>query len=851
MKKHSKTRERSLTATVIMIAVVLLLFVAAYLRISDLTEDRCLRRMEEGINTAVDEITDKLMRDSLMLNAAADLLSSADSIDTETMKEMMSAFAPLMETMKVRVLMPDNSVIDSEGNVLDGTGSISFEAEAPLGEHVSNRMTSIMDGNLMILRHYIPIVKDGETVAIMYGVTKLDDLPKALNIDNIYNANSSVFIIDTDTGDFIMDTWHDTLGNIETMRDRKTKKGFNWDEKMAEIMSCGKGYVVFRSETDSEWTYLYYAPANINQWEIAISVPEREAFANLYAIRQIFMIIALLMGIAVIIYYLWMRKNSGAVMAKAVKQAVLEEKLQKAEAAEKAKTMFLSNMSHDIRTPMNAIIGFTTLAEANIDNKARVQEYLGKILSSSNHLLSLINDVLDMSRIESGRLNIEEKPCSISDIFKDMRNIIQTQMQEKSLNFFMDTIDVVDEDIFCDKLHVNQVLLNLLSNAIKFTPAGGSVSLTIKQKPCPVSGYGAYEIRVKDTGIGMSSEFAKDVFKPFERENNTTVSGIQGTGLGMAITKSIIEAMGGTIEVKTAQNRGTEFIINLEFRLCGESRNIEIVRELEGMRVLVVDDSFNTCDSVTKMLRQIGMRSEWTLHGKEAVLRARQAIEIGDKFFAYIIDWALPDLNGIEVTRQIRSVVGDDIPIIVLTAYDWSMFEDEARQAGVTAFCNKPIFISELRDILISALNQTEAPAPQKTAPLTVDDNRLKGRRLLLVEDNELNREIANEILIESGFKVETAADGTEAVNMVKNSKPGYFDLILMDVQMPVMDGYAATRAIRSLDNKELAKIPIVAMTANAFEEDRRAALDSGMNDHVAKPIDFERLARVLNRLLK
>ncbi len=849
MKDHSVNRDKNLIATLVMIIITVILFVAAYFKISSLIEQRCLGRMEEGVNTAAAEITDKLNRDSRILNATADLIASADSFDQNSMIEMMTALSPLMETMKVRVLMPDNTIIQPDGTTLDGTGSVSFEDEAPLGEHVSNRMTSVIDGNTMVLRHYVPIVKDGVTTAIVYGVTRLSDLPVALNIDNIYNASASVYIIDTENGDFIMDTWHNELGSVKDMAGKQTRNEGNWQNSRDDLLKGGKGYVVYRSDTINDWMYLYYMPAGINQWEIAISVPEKEAFSNLYAIRKVFLIIAILMAITIALYYLWMRKNAKRSVEKAVKQAVLEEKLHKAEAAEKAKTMFLSNMSHDIRTPMNAILGYTTLAQTNIENPDKIQEYLSKIMSSGNHLLSLINDVLDMSRIESGRLNIDEKPCSISDIFKDMRNIIQTQMKEKKLNFFMDTIDVVDEEIYCDKLHINQVLLNLLSNAIKFTPADGSVSLTIKQKPGAPAGYGAYEIRVKDTGIGMSPEFAEHIFEPFERERNSTVSGIQGTGLGLAITKSIVETMGGTIEVTSEPNRGTEFVINLEFRLRGESKQIEVVSELEGMRVLVVDDSFNTCDSVTKMLRQIGMRSEWSLHGREAVLRAKQAVEMGDEFFAYIIDWALPDLNGIEVVRQIRGIVSRNIPIIVLTAYDWSIFEDEAREAGVTAFCNKPIFISELRDTLVSAVSKNDPR--ERRNPLPDTDLSLKGKRLLLVEDNELNREIASEILKESGFFVDTADDGTEAVNKVKKSKPGYYDLILMDIQMPIMNGYDATRAIRSLSNKKLAEIPIIAMTANAFDEDRQAALDSGMNDHVPKPIDFNRLSKVIQKLLK
>ena len=848
MKTKTLLREKNLAATVVMILIFVILFLSAYFLISSVMQARSLRRMEEGVETVISEVSQKLSRDSQILNVAADILENSDTINNRTVRDAMSSITPLLETMVIRILLPDDTVIEASGSNLTNNGELYFAQEAPLGEHVSNRTVSLISGNTPILRHFVPVVQNGETVALLYGVTFLDDLPGVMSIDQIYNASAYVYIIDTESGDMIMDTFHEELGNIRDYTDRNTKENADWDSKMQELMSGGTGYVVYQPDTTNEWHYLYYAPAGINQWSIAVSVPEKEAFANLFIIQKICYVIAGVAALVLILYYLWMRRNALQAVDKAVETAVLEEKLHKAEAAEKAKTTFLSNMSHDIRTPMNAIIGFTTLAQTNIDNQERVKEYLEKIMSSSNHLLSLINDILDMSRIESGRLNIEEKECSISDLFKDMRNIIQTQMQSKQLNFFMDTLDVVDEDIYCDKLHLNQVLLNLLSNAIKFTPPGGSVSLIIKQNSKASAGCGAYEIRVKDSGIGMSPEFAQKVFEPFEREKTSTVSGIQGTGLGMAISKSIIDAMGGTIRVETEQGKGTEFIINLELRLQTEPKKVEVIQELEGLRALVVDDNFNTCDSVTKMLTQIGMRVDWTLRGKEAVLYARQGMEMDDEFGVYIIDWALPDLNGVEVSRQIRSIVGEEVPIIILTAYDWSLIEEEAKKAGVTSFCNKPVFISELRETLSTAIGKTQVAVEEAILPDAGED--LKGKRLLLVEDNELNREIAVEILTESGFVVETAEDGTIAVEKVSHSQQGYFDLILMDVQMPIMNGYEATKAIRALEDPVLSSIPIVAMTANAFDEDRKNALDSGMNAHVAKPINVTNLMEVLKSIL-
>ena len=533
---------------------------------------------------------------------------------------------------------------------------------------------------------------------------------------------------------------------------------------------------------------------------------------------------------------------------KKINQA-LEDAVNAAQSANRAKSTFLSNMSHDIRTPMNAIIGFASLAASNVENTEKVKDYIAKILSSGNHLLSLINDVLDMSRIESGKIHLEETQVNLSDILHDLKTIVSGQIHAKQLDLYMDTVEVVDEDVYCDKIRLNQVLLNLLSNAIKFTPPGGMVSVRISQLHNTSEGKGCYQLRIKDTGIGMSREFAERVFNPFERERTSTVSKIQGTGLGMSIAKNIIDMMGGSIEVKTEQGKGTEFIINLELRLQSAHKKDEKIKDLEGLKALVVDDDFNTCDSVTKMLLRVGMRSEWTVSGKEAVLRARQAIEVNDAFHAYIIDWRLPDMNGIEVVRQIRGL-GDNTPIIILTAYDWTDIEVEAKAAGVTAFCSKPMFMSDLRESLLNALGQQKTNKKEEILPDCDQTEYFSGKKVLLAEDNELNREIALEILDEYGFVVETAENGQVALDKISASNPGDFDLVLMDIQMPVMDGHEATRCIRALDDPKLASIPIIAMTANAFDEDKRAALDSGMNGFISKPVVIDEVVETLKGIL-
>ncbi|MDE7014259.1 MAG: response regulator, partial [Kineothrix sp.] len=528
------------------------------------------------------------------------------------------------------------------------------------------------------------------------------------------------------------------------------------------------------------------------------------------------------------------------------KKSLLEDALLQANRASKAKSVFLSNMSHDIRTPMNAIVGFTALAITHIEHRDQVEEYLKKIMTSGNHLLSLINDVLDMSRIESGRIHLEEKLCSLPDILHGLRNILQADVHAKQLDLYIDVVDVMDEEIYCDKLRLNQVLLNLLSNSVKYTGAGGIVSMRIMEKGGAQPGYANYEFHIKDNGIGMSEEFVRHIFEPFEREKTTTISGIPGTGLGMAITKNIVDMMNGSIDVKSEQGVGTEFIVSFTFRLHTGPKELHDIPELKNCRALVVDDDFNTCDSVSYMLGQLGMRAEWTLSGKEAVLRTHQAVVRGDNYFVYIVDWLLPDMNGIEVTRRIRKEMGDDVPIIVLTAYDWAEIEDEAKEAGVSAFCSKPLFLSELRSCLHSVINTDDGKEKETEGK----EEKVYTGRILLAEDNELNQEIAEAILGDAGFTTEIAGDGETAVEMLKKSEPGYYQIILMDVQMPVMNGYEATREIRRLENKELAAIPILAMTANAFEEDKQEALKCGMNGHIAKPIDINLLLETLSQVL-
>ncbi len=524
--------------------------------------------------------------------------------------------------------------------------------------------------------------------------------------------------------------------------------------------------------------------------------------------------------------------------------AALRNALAVAEHASKAKTVFLNNMSHDIRTPMNAIIGFTALAVSHIDNREHVMQYLKKINTAGKHLLSLINDVLDMSRIENGSVKIEEVDVHLPDVLHDLRAIIQGNIGAKQQDLYIDTQDVVHEDILTDKLRLNQVLLNIISNAVKFTPVGGIINVRVTERPSRKAGYATFEFKIRDNGIGIDDEFQKHIFDSFSREQSVTESGIQGTGLGLAIVKNIVDMMGGTISLRSKKGKGSEFTVTLDCKIAGQAVQYEPIPELKGARALVVDDDADTCMSVCKMLRKIEMQADWTTTGKEAVMRAKEAFDESEAFAAYIIDWMMPDMNGIETVRRIRRVIGDAAPIIILTAYDWTDIEQEAKEAGVTAFVAKPIFMSELRKVLSN-------PVPVQAKKEKKSENNHAGKKILLVEDNDLNQEIAVAIMEEAGLVVDVVGDGTDAVERMASAAEDQYDLILMDIQMPRMDGYTATREIRTLGNNKKANIPIVAMTANAFEEDKKKAFEAGMNGHIAKPISIDAILETMDEIFK
>lgn len=524
----------------------------------------------------------------------------------------------------------------------------------------------------------------------------------------------------------------------------------------------------------------------------------------------------------------------------------LKDAYRAAENASRAKTEFLSNMSHDIRTPMNAIVGLTAIAGANIESQDRVVECLGKITKSSRHLLGLINEVLDMARIESGRISLAEEDFSLPELVDNLLTLTKPAIDEHHHQLEVHIEHIEHEAVCGDSLRIQQVFVNLMSNAVKYTPDGGNITLTIKEKPNGFSELGCYEFSIEDNGIGMTAEFQKIMFEPFSRADDHRTTKVQGTGLGMAIARNIVNLMNGDIQVESAPNKGTKITVTVYLKLQENEKEQE--KELLDLPVLVVDDDKTCCESTVATLQEIGIAGEWVLTGKEAVERCAARHKTGRDYFAVILDWKMPEIDGIATARKIRERVGEDVTIIILTSFDFSEIEEEARAAGVNAFMAKPLF----RSRLTATLRQFTSGKKEENARNYLEDfakENYAGKRILLVEDNELNREIATEIIGMTGVTIDSAENGKIAVEKVMEAPEKWYDLIFMDIQMPIMNGYEATAAIRALAGSR-GKVPIIAMTANAFAEDVQLAKNTGMNEHIAKPLDLNKLNDVLKQWL-
>ncbi len=611
----------------------------------------------------------------------------------------------------------------------------------------------------------------------------------------------------------------------EEIKDAIVKKE---DYSTAVTVKGGKQHLYLTSLSHSEWYLLSIMPDGRLD----------DAVKRMGDARQCIMLTAggIMLAAAFIIFIMYYKMSQK-------QMAELNEARKEAVRANRAKREFLSSMSHDIRTPMNGIVGMTAIAQANIGDTLRVRDCLGKIALSSKHLLGLINDVLDMSKIESGKLSLNMQLVSLRDTMNNIVNIAQPQVKAKDQHFDVFIQNVQTENVICDNVRLSQVLINLLSNAVKFTPEKGEVNVYMEQEDSPKgSEYVRCHFRVKDNGIGMTPEFQQEVFEKFVRERKEQVDKTEGSGLGMAITKAIVDLMDGTIELVSAPNQGSDFHIILDFERADVQEEDMI---LPPWKMLVVDDDEDLCHSVVSSLKEIGIDAEWASDGRTAVKMVENRHLKNDGYQIVLLDWKMPDMNGLEAAKKMRKHLGDNVPILIISAYDWSDIEEEAREAGAQGFISKPLFKSNLFLGLKPYMIGLEEEKPVKEEK----QMQFSGKRILLAEDNDLNWEIAEAILSEVGFWLERAENGKICVEKFNQSEVNFYDIILMDIRMPVMNGYEATQNIRALERED-AGLPIIAMTADAFSEDIQRSKECGMNEHIAKPLDVNQLMQVLDRYL-
>ncbi len=686
-------------------------------------------------------------------------------------------------------------------------------------------------------------MKSGKTCTALAAAVPIEYISTMLGTDEEENAIIYSHIIRKD-GNFIVSDMSDEYADYfsalyEKYANDDPAKIENYIDGLSTAMAEKKDYsAITNFEGSSQQTYCTMLP--YSEWHLLTILPFgvlNETVENMNRDRTAatLLIGAIVLAVLLIIFFVYFKMTRQQMKE-------LEEAREEALEANKAKSTFLSNMSHDIRTPMNAIVGMTAIAMTHIEDREQVQNCLRKITLSGKHLLGLINDVLDMSKIESGKMTLTAERISLREVVEGVVGIVQSQIRGKSQSFNVHISNIIAEDVYCDSVRLNQVLINLLSNAIKYTQEGGSIQLSLYQEQAPEEmgeGYIRNHITVKDNGIGMTPEFVEHIFESYSRADSKRVNKTEGAGLGMAITKHIVNAMDGTITVESEPKKGTTFEVTVDFERA-DTEEIEMV--LPPWKILVVDDDETLCRTAVEALDSIGIQSDWCMSGEKALEMVTKHHRMRDDYQIVLLDWKLPGMDGIMVARQIRQIVDRDMAIILISAYDWNEFEEEAREAGIDGFISKPLFKSTLYHSLKKYMNVEEI---QEKA-----SEELVGRRILVAEDNDLNWEILKELLSDIGMELEWAENGKICLEKFRESKEGHFDAILMDVRMPVMTGYEATEAIRALDHPDAKKIPIIAMTADAFSEDIRRCLDSGMNAHTAKPINLDEVVLLLKKFI-
>lgn len=708
----------------------------------------------------------------------------------------------------------------SVGVDADGNEVVLFGVDAAYPMHNGDRSTGLIAAvPLEYITDFLSLEDDGQ---LMYY--------------HIIRPDGSFVIQNPNT-----ELWH-LFEQLQKQLD-PTANELSVDNSIKEFGAALKNHQEFAMtfEVKGEERQIYGILLPYSEWYLVSVMPYSildDAINNLSS-QRILMTLLSCASVLVILTLIFLRYFS--ITRSQVRE--LETARQAALEANKAKSEFLANMSHDIRTPMNAIVGMTAIATAHIDDRKQVQNCLRKITLSSKHLLGLINDVLDMSKIESGKLTLTTEQISLKEVVEGIVNIMQPQVKTKKQTFDIHVENISTENVWCDGIRLNQVLLNLLSNATKYTPESGSIQLSLSEEESPKGeNYVRIHIKVKDNGIGMSPDFLKKIYESYSRADGARIHKTEGAGLGMAITKYIVDAMEGAIDIKSEIDKGTEFLLTFDFE---KAAAVEMDMVLPSWNMLVVDDDELLCETATDALKSIGIKAEWTLSGEKAIELVIQHHKKRDDYQIILLDWKLPDINGIQVAREIRSNLGDEVPILLISAYDWSEFEAEAREAGISGFISKPLFKSTLYHALRQYMDiETE---DDQTLNQNID---LSGRRILLAEDNELNWEVAKELLSDLGVELDWAEDGQICLDKFQSSPEGYYDAILMDIRMPHMTGYEATKSIRGLDHPDALTIPIIAMSADAFSDDIQHCLKCGMNAHIAKPIDVVELTRLLKRYL-
>ncbi len=714
------------------------------------------------------------------------------------------------------------------------------------GENVSSGYDQNGDKVLLLTVHAEYPMEDGDRSSFLVVGIPMEELSAALVLEE---ADSMVYyhIIHKD-GTFVIRSGEAYRDNYFTRVEELFREfaGRTPEEYAQELRDAINANVDYSTLAMIEGTHrhLYCSPLPGSEWYLVAVMPYGtldDAVEHLGEQRQNTMLGAcsIILAAVMVIFVLYYRMSQQQLRE-------LNRAEQAAVQANRAKSEFLSNMSHDIRTPMNGIVGMTAIAMADIEDTARVRDCLVKITLSSRHLLGLINDVLDMSKIESGKLSLNLNQVSLHETMDSIVNIIKPQIESRKQHFDIFIQDIKAEEVYCDSVRLNQVLINLLSNAVKFTPEEGTINVYLGQEDSPLGDhYVRCHFRVRDSGIGMTPEFQKTIFDTFTREKTAQVDRTEGTGLGMAITKCIVDAMGGTIELWSEPGNGSEFHVILDFE--------KAVSKIEDMvlppwRMLVVDNNMDLCLSAVSSLKEIGIDAEWATDGRTAVdLVEKRHQEVRD-YEIVLLDWRMPGMDGLQTAKEIRKILGDETPILIISAYDWSDIEKEAAEAGIHGFISKPLFKSNLfvglrRYMLNEAVDEEQDLKKEETESFA-------GKRILLAEDNDLNWEIAEEILSEAGFELERAENGRICVEKFTESEEKYYDVILMDIRMPVMSGYDAAVEIRKLGRSD-AGLPIIAMTADAFSEDIERCRQCGMNEHVSKPIDVDRLIQLLRKYLK